>query len=52
MPTEGDVLNHRYRILRVLSDKGGMGVIYQATDLSFNNTVVIKHSRFTEQFLK
>jgi serine/threonine protein kinase len=52
MPTEGDVLNHRYRILRVLSDKGGMGVIYQATDLNFNNTVVIKHSRFTEQFLK
>jgi len=52
MPTGGDVLNHRYRILRVLSDKGGMGVIYQATDLSFNNTVVIKHSRFTEQFLK
>jgi formylglycine-generating enzyme required for sulfatase activity/tRNA A-37 threonylcarbamoyl transferase component Bud32 len=29
-----------------------MGVIYQATDLNFNNTVVIKHSRFTEQFLK
>lgn len=52
MPTEGDILNQRYRILRVLSDKGGMGVIYQATDLSFNNTVVIKHSRFTEQFLK
>lgn len=36
----------------MLSDKGGMGVIYQATDLSFNNTVVIKHSRFTEQFLQ
>lgn len=52
MPIEGEVLNHRYQILRVLSDKGGMGVIYQATDLTFNNTVVIKHSRFTEQFLK
>src|SRR5437773_8526080 len=52
MPTEGDFLhNHRYQILRLLS-AGGMGLIYQATDLSFKNTVVIKHSRFTEQFLK
>lgn len=52
MLTEGYILNHRYQVLRVLSDKGGMGVIYQATDRNFNNTVVIKHSRFTEQFLK
>ena len=29
MPVEGDVLNQRYRALRVFSDKGGMGVIYQ-----------------------
>jgi len=52
MLAEGHILNHRYQVLRVLSDKGGMGVIYQATDLNFNNTVVIKHSRFTEQFLR
>src|SRR5207302_6102521 len=52
MLSEGTVLKDRYQILRVLSNKGGMGLIYQATDLSFKNTVVIKHSRFTEQFLK
>jgi formylglycine-generating enzyme required for sulfatase activity len=52
MPTEGDVLNQRYQILRVLSDKGGMGVIYQAHDLNLNGTVVIKQSRFTEQELR
>lgn len=47
-----DVLNQRYRILRVLSDKGGMGLIYQAHDHSLNQTVVIKQSRFAEQFLR
>ncbi|MGH9855515.1 MAG: serine/threonine protein kinase [Blastocatellia bacterium] len=53
MPTKGDFLNNnRYQILRVLSDQGGMGVVYLATDLSFHDTVVIKHSRFTEQFIK
>ena len=53
MPTKGDFLNNnRYEILRVLSDEGGMGVVYLATDFSFNDTVVIKHSRFTEQFIK
>jgi formylglycine-generating enzyme required for sulfatase activity len=46
---EGAILNKRYRILRVLSNKGGMGVIYQAHDLNLNGTVVIKQSRFTEQ---
>lgn len=52
MLTEGIVLNHRYRILRVLSDQGGMGVVYQAADQSFSDdTVVIKQSRFTDQDL-
>lgn len=52
MLTEGIVLNHRYRILRVLSDQGGMGVVYQAADQSFSDdTVVIKQSRFTDQYL-
>ncbi|MGH9835429.1 MAG: SUMF1/EgtB/PvdO family nonheme iron enzyme [Blastocatellia bacterium] len=46
------ILNNRYQILRVLSDKGGMGVIYQAHDLNLNGTVVIKQSRFTEQELR
>jgi hypothetical protein len=52
MLTEGIVLNHRYRILRVLSDQGGMGVVYQAADQSFSDdTVVIKQSRFTDEYL-
>ena len=49
---EGTILNNRYRILRVLSDKGGMGVIYQAYDLNLNDTVVIKQSRFSEVELR
>ncbi len=49
---EDTILNNRYRILRVLSDKGGMGMIYQAHDLNLNGTVVIKQSRFTEQELR
>ena len=52
MLTEGTVLNHRYRILRVLSDQGGMGVVYQAADQSFSDdTVVIKQSRFSDDGL-
>lgn len=46
MLAEGAVLKDRYQILRVLSEKGGMGVVYQATDLIFNHTVVLKQSRF------
>lgn len=33
---EGDLLNHRYRIIRLLSDKGGMGLVYQAADLNLS----------------
>ncbi len=49
---EDTILNNRYQILRVLSDKGGMGLIYQAHDLNLHGTVVIKQSRFTEQELR
>ncbi len=49
---ESEIPNQRYQILCVLSDKGGMGVIYQAHDLNLNGTVVIKQSRFTEQALR
>lgn len=49
---EGDLLNHRYRIIRLLSDKGGMGLVYQAADLNLSGTVVIKQSRFTERELR
>lgn len=48
----GDILKDRYQILRVLSDKGGMGVIYQAHDRNLNQTVVIKQSRFDQPFLR
>ncbi len=46
---EGSVLNYRYQIDRILNDKGGMGVIYQATDLNLRGTVVLKKSRFVDE---
>lgn len=49
MPTEGTILNHRYQILRLLSEQGGMGLVYQATDLNLQDTVVIKQSRFNDE---
>jgi serine/threonine protein kinase len=50
MSTKGDFLNNnRYEILRVLSEQGGMSVVYLATDLSLGDTVVIKHSRYTDE---
>lgn len=49
---EDTILNNRYQILRVLSDKGGMGMIYLADDQNLNGTVVIKQSRFTEPELQ
>ena len=49
MPTEGTILNHRYQILRLLSEQGGMGLVYQATDLNLRDTVVIKQSRFNDE---
>ncbi|MGH9801018.1 MAG: serine/threonine protein kinase, partial [Blastocatellia bacterium] len=44
MLKKGAVLQTRYRILDTLTDKGGMGVVYLATDLEMENTVVIKQS--------
>ena len=49
---QNDLLNQRFQILRLLSEKGGMGLVYQATDLNLSGTVVIKQSRFTEQEFK
>jgi formylglycine-generating enzyme required for sulfatase activity/serine/threonine protein kinase len=46
---EGSILNYRYQIDRVLNDKGGMGLIYQATDLNLRGTVVLKKSRFVDE---
>jgi len=36
MPVDGAALQDRYRILRKLSDKGGMGFVYLAEDQYFN----------------
>ncbi|HZS05405.1 MAG TPA: bifunctional serine/threonine-protein kinase/formylglycine-generating enzyme family protein [Blastocatellia bacterium] len=52
MLTEGTVLNNRYHIMRMFSDAGGMGLIYQATDLNLGSTVVIKQMRCTESYLR
>ncbi|NOT60791.1 MAG: protein kinase, partial [Acidobacteria bacterium] len=46
---EGSVLNYRYQIERILNDKGGMGLIYLATDLNLRGTVVLKRSRFVDE---
>jgi formylglycine-generating enzyme required for sulfatase activity/serine/threonine protein kinase len=46
---EGNVLNYRYQIEQVFNDKGGMGLIYQATDLNLRSTVVLKKSRFVDE---
>ncbi len=43
--------DHRYKILRLLSEKGGMGLVYQATDLNLRSTVVIKQSRYNDASL-
>ena len=48
MPTDGAVLQNRYRILRTLSDKGGMGVVYQAEDQRLGSTVVVKETRYLQ----
>lgn len=46
---EGNVLNYRYQVEHVFNDKGGMGLIYQATDLNLRSTVVLKKSRFVDE---
>lgn len=47
LKTDDLLNNNRYRIQRVPSDKGGMGVIYLASDHSLGDTVVVKQSRFS-----
>ncbi|HEY6404233.1 MAG TPA: serine/threonine-protein kinase, partial [Blastocatellia bacterium] len=49
MTTAGTILNNRYQILGLLSGQGGMGLVYQATDLNLRDTVVIKQSRFNDE---
>ncbi len=46
---EGTVLNYRYQVEHVFNDKGGMGLIYQATDMNLRSTVVLKKSRFVDE---
>jgi formylglycine-generating enzyme required for sulfatase activity len=46
---EGTVLNYRYQVEQVFNDKGGMGLIYRATDLNLRSTVVLKKSRFVDE---
>lgn len=48
MQADGSVLQNRYRILRTLSDKGGMGVVYQAEDQRLGSTVVVKETRYLQ----
>ena len=50
MLLEGSTLehNHRYEIHRILSEVGGMGVVYHATDMNMRAEVVIKESRFND----
>lgn len=44
----GDFLNYnRYQILHVLSNQGGMGMVYLATDRNLGDRVVVKQSRFS-----
>jgi formylglycine-generating enzyme required for sulfatase activity len=49
MTAAGTILNNRYQILGLLSGQGGMGLVYQATDLNLRDTVVIKQSRFNDE---
>jgi formylglycine-generating enzyme required for sulfatase activity len=49
MTAAGTILNNRYKILGLLSGQGGMGLVYQATDLNLRDTVVIKQSRFNDE---
>jgi len=49
MTAAGTILNNRYKILGLLSGQGGMGLVYQATDLNLQDTVVIKQSRFNDE---
>jgi len=41
----GTILNNRYQIQRVLSSKGGMGLLYLARDLHTQNLVAVKRNK-------
>lgn len=48
MPMDETVLQNRYRVLRKLSDKGGMGIVYQAEDQRLGSTVIVKETRYLQ----
>src|SRR5262245_14661386 len=48
MLSPGKLLQNRYRILRTLSDKGGMGIVYQAEDQRLGSIVVVKETRYLQ----
>lgn len=49
MAKDAEILNHRYKILRLLSARGGMGLVYLASDLNLQENVAIKQSRFNDE---
>ncbi|HEX8653461.1 MAG TPA: protein kinase [Pyrinomonadaceae bacterium] len=51
MLTPNTILQDRYQIIRQLA-QGGMGTVYEAIDLRFENQVALKETHFTEEALR